>query len=235
MLKESFKRVFLLGGFNIDLLKHEISDSVNNFIDTLSSNFLLPLIFLPTRISKTSTLIDNIFSNSFSLEKIESGNVISTFSGHLPRFIFLPDFFSKILVTKSNILRRDWKKIESSRFIFDFNQINWEKILCNEENDVSFSMNEYLLKADSLLYTHAPYKKLNKKELKFLPKPWIRQGLQNSIKKKNNISKFVKCKDKVMKEFHYNSYKNYRNLLSTLLKGLKKSISQTSSMKTSKI
>ena len=43
--KESSKRVFLLGDFNIDLLKYEISDSVNNFIDTLSSNFLLPLIF----------------------------------------------------------------------------------------------------------------------------------------------------------------------------------------------
>ena len=77
--KESSKRVFLLGDFNIDLLKHEISDSVNNFIDTLSSNFLLPLIFLPTRISKTSTLIDNIFSNSTSLEEIESGNVTLTF------------------------------------------------------------------------------------------------------------------------------------------------------------
>ena len=105
--KESSKRVFLLGDFNIDLLKHEISDSVNNFIDTLSSNFLLPLIFLRTRISKTSTLIDNIFSNSTSLEETESGNVTSTFSDHLPQFIFLPDFFSKIPVTKSNILRRD--------------------------------------------------------------------------------------------------------------------------------
>ena len=62
--KESSKIIFLLGDFNIDLLKYEISDSVNNFIDTLNSNFLLPLIFLPTRISKTSTLIVNIFLNS---------------------------------------------------------------------------------------------------------------------------------------------------------------------------
>ena len=37
--KELSKRFFLLGDFNIDLLKHEISDSINNFIDTLSSNF----------------------------------------------------------------------------------------------------------------------------------------------------------------------------------------------------
>ena len=129
--KESSKRIFLLGNFNIDLLKYEISDSINNFIDTPSSNFLLPLIFLPMRISKTSTLIDNIFSNSTSLEEIESGNAMSKFSDHLP-------------VTKSNIMRRDWKKFESSKFMSDLNQINWGQILCNEENDVNFSMNEYL-------------------------------------------------------------------------------------------
>ena len=44
-LQKESKRVFLLGDFNIDLLKYEISDSVNNFIDTLTSNFLLPHIF----------------------------------------------------------------------------------------------------------------------------------------------------------------------------------------------
>ena len=72
--KESLKRIFPLGGFNIDLLKHEISDSMN-FIDTHSSDFLLPLICLPTRISKTSTLINNISSNLTSLEKTELRNV----------------------------------------------------------------------------------------------------------------------------------------------------------------
>ena len=82
-------------------------------------------------------------------------------------------------------------------------------------------MNEYLSKIDSLLDTHAPFKKLNKKELKFVTKPWTTQGLQNSAKKKNNISKFVKCKNKIMKEFHHNNYKNYKNLLSTLLKRAK--------------
>ena len=83
-------------------------------------------------------------------------------------------------------------------------------------------MNKYLSKIDSLLDTHAPFKKLNKKELKFLTKPWITQGLQNSIKKKNNIySKFVKCKNKIMKELHDNNYKSYGNLLSALLKRAK--------------
>ena len=121
--KDSSKRIFLLGDFNIDLSKYDISDSINNFIDTFSSNFLLPLIFLHTKISKKSTLIGNIFPNLTSLEKTESGNVTSTFSNHLPQFLFLPDFFSKVPVTKSNIMRRSWKKIENSNFIFEFNQI----------------------------------------------------------------------------------------------------------------
>ena len=83
-------------------------------------------------------------------------------------------------------------------------------------------MNKYLSKIDSLLDTHVPFKNLNKKELKFLTKLWIIEAMQNSIKKKNNIcSKFMKCKNKVMREYHHNNYKNYRNLLSTLFKRAK--------------
>ena len=69
-------------------------------------------------------------------------------------------------------MRRDRKKFESSKFISDLNQINWGQILYNEENDINFSMNKYLSKLDSLLDTHAPIKKINKKELKFLTRPW---------------------------------------------------------------
>ena len=128
----------------------------------------------------------------------------------------------EVPVTKSNILRNDWKKFEISKFISDFNQKNWEQILCNEENDVNFSMNKYLSKIDILLDTHGPFKKLNRKELKFLTKSWITQGLQSSIISKNKIySKFMKCKNKIMKEFHHNNYKNCRNLLSTLLERAK--------------
>ena len=119
----------MLGDFNIDLLKSELSDSINNFIDKLSPNFLLPHIYL-----KTSTLIDNIFSNSTSLEEIESGKVTSTFSDHLLQFIVLKDFFLKILAVKSNILRHAWRKFESNKFISDFDQTEWEQILCYKKS-----------------------------------------------------------------------------------------------------
>ena len=51
------KEIFLLGDFNMDLLK---SDSVKGICDHL--DILLPHIILPTRVTETtSTIIDNIF------------------------------------------------------------------------------------------------------------------------------------------------------------------------------
>ena len=49
---EISKKKFLLGNFNTDLLKYEISSSINNFINTLSSNFMLPHMLLPKEYPK---------------------------------------------------------------------------------------------------------------------------------------------------------------------------------------
>ena len=58
---------------------------------------------------------------------------------HSQTNFFSPDF-SKVPGEKSNILRHE-KKFESNKFISDFNQIKWEQILYNENNDVNFLMN----------------------------------------------------------------------------------------------
>src|ERR1043165_5304793 len=59
--------VFVLGDFNIDLLKIQDHSLTSNFYDMLSTNHFLPTITKPTPItSTTSTLIDNILSNSIS-------------------------------------------------------------------------------------------------------------------------------------------------------------------------
>ena len=168
----------MLGIFDIGLLKFELLYSIDAFIDTLSSNFLLPHILLPIRIPKTYILVDNIFSNSTSLKKTS----FESFSHHLPQFSFLKDFSSKLPAAKSNILRHSWRKFESNKFNSDFDQRDWEQILWSEKSDVNFSMNQYLSEIDSLLEAQALLKKFNKKELEFLTKPWIIQGLQNSFK-----------------------------------------------------
>ena len=66
------KTVFLLRGFNVDLLKYERHKPTNEFLDSLPSNMFLPHIVQPTRITHSKTLID-IFSNYISQVRV-SGN-----------------------------------------------------------------------------------------------------------------------------------------------------------------
>ena len=88
------KTTFLLGDFNIDLLKYDSHTSTNEFLDSLSSNMVLLYILHPTRVTGCSkTLIDNIFSNHISKEAI-CGNLTSTISDHLPQFLIMPTIFS---------------------------------------------------------------------------------------------------------------------------------------------
>ena len=66
---------------------------------------------------------------------------------------------------------------------------------------------------------HAPYKKVNKYKLRCKLKLWITPSLQKSISVKSSLlKKFINCNDSQTKEQQHTRYKEYRNLLSTLLK-----------------
>jgi hypothetical protein len=79
---------YLMGDFNIDLLKTDNCDYSNRFCEQLFTSSFFPLINRPTIITQhTATLIDNIFTND--LEQIESGInglIFSDISDHLPIF-----------------------------------------------------------------------------------------------------------------------------------------------------
>ena len=99
-------------------------------------------------------------------------------------FFFFPDFFSTFPVSKSNrktwlgdIPRPDWKKFESSKFIADFNQINWEQMLYNENNEVNLSMNEENLTKKNWNFSpnrglHKVYKTLLKRKTRSTQSLW---------------------------------------------------------------
>ena len=75
------KHCFLMGDFNIDLLKYREDNFSQDFFDTLLSFSFIPLINRPTRFSPHSgTLIDNIFSNVE--RETDSGVILSDISDH---------------------------------------------------------------------------------------------------------------------------------------------------------
>ena len=97
------KSIFLLGDFNVNLLNYNEHNQTNEFLDSLASNSVRPLILQATGItSHSNTLIDIIFSNVTDPDII-SGNLTATISDHLPQFARIPNMFGNISGNKSNI------------------------------------------------------------------------------------------------------------------------------------
>ena len=210
------KNIFLLGDFNVDLLKYDKHSRTNEFINSLSSYRYLPYILHSTRVtSHLQTIIDNIFSNYVSKEVV-SGNLTSTISDHLPQVLFIPSMFSDNPATKSNIFERSWKNFNQAEFVMDYFDKDWSSILNLKLGNVNVSMKNFVNNMNDLLDKHAPFKKkISKYKLKFKTKPWITPAI--SIK--NALFKrYIKLKSPVKKIEVHQQYKYYRNLLSTLMK-----------------
>ena len=150
------------------------------------------------------------------------GNLTATISDHLPQFAIIPNIFGNTASNKSNIYERDWSKFDRESFILDYFTIDLEDLLKIDELNVDNSTQIYLEKINALLDTYAPLKGIDKYKLRFKSKPWITFGLQKSTSVKNKLlTKFINAKHPILKEETHIEYKNYRNLLSTLMKKCK--------------
>ena len=185
---------------------------------------LLPHILQPTRIrNNAKTLIDNIYSNVITSSNISS-NITTTISDHLPQFLIGPDIFYNPPSTKLNIFERDWSKFDQENVVLDYLSVDWENLIQSNCENVDQSFVSFLFKFNSILDLHAPLKKISKQKLKFRNKPWITLGLQKSISIKNHLlTKYIKLKDVTFKNEAQIKNKQYRYLLSTLMKESQKS------------
>ena len=79
-------QTYILGAFNISLLKSEICDFAHEFLTSLQSCFFTPTIDKPTRVyNNSATLIDNIFVYN-PKNVVYNGNVVSDISDHFTQF-----------------------------------------------------------------------------------------------------------------------------------------------------
>ncbi len=100
------KLCYLMGDFNIDLLKSESCDYANQFVEQLFTSSFFPLITKATRITHhTATLIDNIFTNNLeNLNSSLNSIIYSDISDHLPIVHMLnTNVFAKNTSKKSNV------------------------------------------------------------------------------------------------------------------------------------
>ena len=217
-LSREDKTIVLMGDFNIDLLKYDNNVDSADFVDLMYSNFLLPYITTPTRISTHSrTLIDNIFSNNIE-DGLVSGNIITTVSDHYAQFFFMKDIkFNKN--KRPDIYQHDFRNFDNKVFETKLNSINWKRVLQLEDKDVDISFQNFINTFNDLLEKEAPLKKVSNKDRKYLQKPWITRGILTSINNKNRIrKKYDRAKDQNRKIELYNRWKMYKNKINTLIK-----------------
>ena len=105
------KQIFLLGDFNINLLSYDEHQPTNEFLDSLASNSIIPYILQPGLlvIQKPSLTI-------FFLMHSHLKQCLETLLQLNP------------LCNKSNILERDWSKLNKENFILDYFDKNWSEI-----------------------------------------------------------------------------------------------------------
>ena len=199
--------VYIMGDFNIDLLKCETSQLSQDFLLSLRSCYLIPTVDKPTRVYRTSaTLIDNIFINNPD-KLLASGNIISDISDHFSQFCITTSTKDKFRQVK-NVKLRDYSRFSVDRCNDELSEIDWGQIIANGANCVNKLFSSFYNKYNAIVNKHAPMKNLSKRKAKQLYIPWITSGIRAAIKVKN---KLYASGDEVR-------YKQYRNKINTLIR-----------------
>ena len=217
------KSVYLMGDFNIDLMKIDRDSPSADFFDDITSNLFVPHIIHPTRItSTTKTLIDNIISNSPNFSEGISGNLTLAISDHLAQFLIIPQESDKTPKNKI-IYKRDSKNFDRENFLLDALSIDWDKVTAINKGDPNDSFNRFDSTINPLIDKYLPLKKLSRKETKNVFKPWITVGIRNSIKRRDSLhKKYIIAKNIEIKNKYFVEYKVLRNKIVTLCRVSKK-------------
>lgn len=200
------KSVYILGDFNIDLLKSETCNFSHTFLLSLQSYHFLPTIDKPTRVYQNSaTLIDNIFTNISEHSIYYSGNIVSDISDHYTQFCITSSIKENTIKTKRKA--RNFSNFSKEQFLSELSRTD---LITKGNVDQKFSY--FYKKLSKLVNKYAPLKKPSKQVCRNFSKPWITKGLRTSIKIKN----------KILMSGDRNKYKLYRNKLTNLIRISKK-------------
>ena len=198
------KLVFLMGDLNINLLNYDSNTATNEFLNFMVSQYLLPHILHPTRITDhLSTIIDNIFTNNTDYETI-SGNILTLITDHFPQFIILKKM--SINYKSCSYYQHDYSNFDEQKLIDDV--VSQPVMFSDLDIDVNRMFDEFHDNLAALIERHAPLKKVSKKNLKLKSKPWINDNIQKLIKYRDRLSRKFKRTRSKNDEYLYKKFCN---------------------------
>ena len=214
-LNEKKKKYYLVGDFNINLMKYSVATKVTNYMNAISSTGCNIFIDKPTRVtSDSASCLDHVYSN-LPTENLDNHILLSDATDHFATLTKIFGISRKVekedvFIRKSNLNDFEWESLNAELDQSLQKNIPFQHLL-NSQNLASSIISTY----QSVLDKFMPLKKLSKKEKEKYNKPWITSGIKVSIKRKYElleISKKSKCLNDIQK------YKSYLNKLTHIKK-----------------
>lgn len=213
------KICYLMGDFNIDLLKYDVHLPTKEFVDLMYSYSFYPTINKPTRITRTSaTCIDNIITNNTYVTK--SGILTFDVSDHLPVFVKSNHCFERPVPKVTQVYRREETDDNINILNKRLSLVNWNDVLGTSTNNADVLYDRFLSKFMSIYNDCIPLTKCNQKGKKKCGRsPWITSGILKSINTKNKL--YVSYL-KHPTEINLVKFNSYRNKLKSLIRKSKR-------------
>ena len=201
------KYVYIFGDFKVNTILNAIGNAnTQAFKDIFSSNYCIPLITKPTRVTNScASLIDNIYSNvPINTDKCDSGILEVSISDHYA--IFDIDNSIHIKANASNVTKRSFcnKNIE-----------NFKRCLTNQSWDfvteVAFSRFQGVID----VHFNTNFKLHTFTRTYINRHPWMTEALRTQIRLKNSkYTEYVKSNNVDIVE----SYKDSKRILHSSLR-----------------
>ena len=178
------KKCYLMGDFNLDLLKIEENQHTKDFINVMFSSTFYPLITKPTRITNSSaTLIDNIFVNNLD-EGHKCGILFTDLSDHLPVFQMTTSV-NKSSPIHGNVKFRQINDKNINLLCQKLEKENWHELYNIDDPQEAYNL--FFDKLNDMYQESIPLKIFKNNYLRKIP--WLTKGLLISRKTKNKLYK----------------------------------------------
>ena len=221
------KCCYIVGDFNINILEIETDSDISDFLNTIYTFSLLPLIDKPTRITHSSaTLIHNIITNDRNHHS-SSGIIVSDISDHFPIYSLFENCRSNDTNYSSHNYHRDTSEENITNLISLLYQVDWSVLSTHNVDDAYSTFIEIY---NSAFDRSCPLVKTRLKRGRSYT-PWITNILLKSIRKKNQLYKKFMLKPNPANKLAYTSY---RNMFSLVPLGMQRSCIMIRSLITTK-
>ena len=221
------KPLLILGDFNLNLFEYDNNTHIDEFVNSMISNSLFPLVNKATNFFRgSSTLIDhawtNILNNSTKCDVVD----MST-SSHKPLLSSIPTklkhFIDKAASNSTNLKLHNINTDSLNNFSNDFDSFLSTRSykhseLIKDSTVVKSTFSDFHSTLTHLYNKHIVVDKVFKSNRNKYEKPWITTGLAKACKVKSKLHNiWIKSRGTMKENAAKTNYKSYRSKLKKLI------------------